>query len=180
MAQQLYKQGHEVSLLAILDSYVPILLDKNKKIDPPYLVGVLSRYFGGMLGQDNLITLDEIKNLSVNEQINYILDKAVEVKILPPSNQSQQNRRIVDVLVGTLKATYSYKPEPYPGKVTIFRTREKHIMAPDPTLVWVELFSIMDAEDIKIVDVSGNHYTCILEPHVQVLTESLKSSLRAL
>ncbi|MBN3947422.1 MAG: amino acid adenylation domain-containing protein [Nostoc sp. NMS7] len=180
MAQQLYKQGHEVSLLAILDSYVPILLDKNKKIDSPYLVGVLSRYFGGMLGQDNLITLDEIKNLSVNEQINYILDKAVEVKILPPSNQSQQNRRIVDVLVGTLKATYSYKPEPYPGKVTIFRSREKHIMAPDPTLVWVELFSIMDAEDIKIVDVSGNHYTCMLEPHLQVLAESLKSSLRAL
>jgi hypothetical protein len=50
-------------------------------------------------------------------------------------------------------------------------------MAPDPTLVWVELFSIMDAEDIKIVDVSGNHYTLILEPHLQVLAECLKSCL---
>jgi amino acid adenylation domain-containing protein len=177
MAQQLRKRGHEVSLLAILDSYVPILLDKNKKIDPPYLVGVLSRYFGGMLGQDNLVTVDEIKRLSVNEQINYILDKAVEVKILPSSNQSQQNRRILDVLIGTLKATYSYVQQPYPGKVTVFRAKEKHIMAPDPTLVWVELFSIMDAEDITIVDVSGNHYTCVLEPHVQVLAEHLKSHL---
>ncbi|WP_315791701.1 amino acid adenylation domain-containing protein [Fischerella sp. JS2] len=165
MAQQLHKQGHEVSVLAILDSYVPILLDKNKKIDGPYLVGALSRYFGGMLGQDNLVTPDEIKHLSADEQINYILDKAIQVKILPPSNQSQQNRRIVDVLVGTLKATYSYTKQPYPGKVTVFRAREKHLMAPDPTLVWVELFSIMDAEDIKIIDVSGNHYTCILEPH---------------
>ena len=175
MAQQLHKQGHEVSLLAIVDSYIPILLDKNKKIDALYLVGVLSRYFGGMLGQDNLIMPDEIKHLSTNEQINYILDKAVKVKILPPSNQSQQNRRILDVLIGTLKATYSYVQQPYPGKVTVFRATEKHIMAPDPTLVWVELFSIMDAEDIKIVDVSGNHYTCILEPHIQVLAERLKS-----
>lgn len=180
MAQQLHKQGEEVSLLAILDSYVPILLDKNKKIDERYLVGVLSRYFGGMLGQDNLVTPDEIKHLSVNEQINYILDKAIEVKILPPSNQSQQNRRILDVLVGTLKATYSYMQQPYPGRVTVFRAREKHIMAPDSTLVWVELFSIMDAEDIKIVDVSGNHYTCILEPHLQVLAEPLKSCLAEL
>jgi amino acid adenylation domain-containing protein len=176
MAQQLHKQGQEVSLV-ILDSYVPILLDKNKKIDAPYLVGVLSRYFGGIAGQDNLVTPDEIKHLSINEQINYILDKAIEVKILPPSNQSQQNRRILDVLVGTLKATYSYLPQPYPGKVTVLRAKEKHIMASDPTLVWVELFSIMDAEDIKIIDVSGNHYTCILEPHLQVLAERLKSSL---
>ncbi|MBR8837279.1 MAG: amino acid adenylation domain-containing protein [Stigonema ocellatum SAG 48.90 = DSM 106950] len=180
MAQQLHKQGHEVSLLAILDSYVPILLDKNKKIDAPYLVGALSRYFGGMFGQDNLVTPDEIKHLDVNEQINYILDKAVEVKILPPSNQSQQNRRILDVLVGTLKATYSYVKQPYPGKVTVFRAREKHIMAPDPTLVWVELFSVMDAEDIKIVDVPGSHYTFILEPHLPVLAERLNSCLTQL
>ncbi|MBD2774620.1 amino acid adenylation domain-containing protein [Iningainema tapete] len=177
MAQQLRKQGYEVSLLAILDSYVPILLDKNKKIDAPYLVGALSRYFGGMLGQDNLVTYDEMKHLSANEQINYILDKAEEVKILPPSNQSQQNRRILDVLVGTIKATYSYVRQPYPGKVTVFRAREKHIMANDPTLVWVEFFSILDAEDIKIIDVPGNHYTFILEPHLQVVAERLKSCL---
>lgn len=177
MAQQLHKQGHEVSLLAILDSYIPILLDQNKKIDAPYLVGALSRYFGGMLGQDILVTPDEIKHLSADEQINYIVDKAIELKILPPSNKSQQNRRIVDVLVGTLKATYSYVQQPYPGKVTVFRAREKHLMVPDPTLVWVELFSTMDAEDIKIVDVSGNHYTFILEPHLQVLAERLKSCL---
>jgi amino acid adenylation domain-containing protein len=174
IALQLHKQGYEVSLLAILDSYVPILLDKNKKIDAPYLVGALSRYFGGMLGQDNLVTPDEIKHLSADVQINYILDKAVELKILPSSNQ---NRRIVDVLVGTLKAAYSYVKQPYPGKVTVFRAREKHIMAPDPTIVWVELFSIMDAGEIKIVDVSGNHYTFILEPHLQGLAELLKSCL---
>lgn len=176
MAQQLHKQGQEVSLLAILDSYVPILLDKNKKIDAPYLVGALSRYFGGMLGQDNLITPDEIKHLIVDEQINYIINKAIKVKILPPSSQ---NRRIVDVLVGTLKATYSYIKQPYPGKVTVFRAKEKHLMAPDPTLVWVELFSIMDAEDIKIIDVPGTHYTLILEPHIQVLAERLKLCLGA-
>ena len=164
-------------MLAIVDSYVPIVLDKNKKIDAPYLVGALSRYFGGMLGQDNLVNSNEMKHLDALEQIDYILDKAVEAKILPPSNQSQQNRRIVDVLVGTLKATYSYVKQPYPGKVTVFRAKEKHIMAPDPTLVWVEFFSIMEAEDIAIIDVPGNHYTCVLEPHVQVLAERLKSHL---
>nr|WP_066382496.1 MULTISPECIES: amino acid adenylation domain-containing protein [unclassified Anabaena] len=177
VAQQLKRQGQEVSLLAILDSYVPILLDKQKPIDDVYLVGVLSRVFGGMFGLDNLVTPAEIAHLSLEEKINYIIDKARKAKIFPPGVERQNNRRILDVLVGTLKATYSYQRQPYPGKVTVFRAREKHIMAPDPTLVWVELFSVMAAEEINIIDVPGNHYTFVLEPHVQVLAQSLKTCL---
>nr|WP_243147381.1 non-ribosomal peptide synthetase [Scytonema sp. UIC 10036] len=177
VAQQLQRQGEEVSLLAILDSYVPIILDKQKQIDNKYLVGVLSRVFGGMFGQDNLVTPDEIASLTVEEQIDYIIDKARKVKIFPPGVERKQNRRILDVLVGTLKATYSYVRQPYPGKVTVFRAREKHVMAPDPTLVWVELFSVMAAKEIEIIDVPGNHYSFVLEPHVQVLAEKLKTQL---
>ncbi len=75
------------------------------------------------------------------------------------------------------KATYSYVRKPYPGKATAFRAREKHIIAPDPTLVWVELFSIMAAPEIEIIDVPGSHYSFILEPNVQVLAERLKTRL---
>ncbi len=177
IAQQLHKQGQEVSLLAILDSYMPIILDKNKKIDNKYLVGVLSRVFGGMFGQDNLVTPQELQDLSVDEQLDYIIEKAKKVKIFPPGVESSKNRRILDVLVGTLKATYSYVRQPYPGKVTVFRASEKHIMAPDPTLVWVELLSVMAAKDIQVVNVPGNHYTFILEPHVKVLADRLKNCL---
>ncbi|MEA5567017.1 amino acid adenylation domain-containing protein [Anabaena sp. UHCC 0399] len=177
VAQQLKRQGQEVSLLAILDSYVPILLDKQKPIDDVYLVGVLSRVFGGMFGQDNLVTLDEIQDLSLEAKINYIIDKARQAKIFPPGVERQNNRRILDVLVGTLKATYAYKRQPYPGKVTVFRAREKHIMAADPTLVWVELFSVMAADEINIIDVPGNHYSFVLEPHVPVLAQRLKACM---
>jgi amino acid adenylation domain-containing protein len=177
VAQQLYRQGQEVSLLAILDSYVPIVLDQAKKIDNIYLVGVLSRVFGGMFGKDNLVAPEEIQHLNIEEKLNYIIDKARKARIFPPGVERQNNRRILDVLVGTLKATYSYVRQPYPGNVTIFRAREKHIMAPDPTLVWVELFSVLAAGEINIVDVPGNHYSFVLEPHVQVLAKSLKACL---
>jgi amino acid adenylation domain-containing protein len=179
IAQQLHKQEQEVSLLAILDSYVPIILDPNKKIDNKYLVGVLSRVFGGMFGQDNLVTPQEIQHLSVEERLDYIIEKARKAKIFPPGVERSKNRRILDVLVGTLKATYSYVRQPYPGKVTVFRASEKHIMAPDPTLVWVELLSVMAVKDVKVVKIPGNHYTFILEPHVKVLAERLKSCLNS-
>jgi amino acid adenylation domain-containing protein len=177
IAQQLYRQGDEVSLLAILDSYVPILLDKAKNIDNLYLVGVLSRVFGGMFGQDNLVTPEELESLTTQERLDYIIEKARIAKIFPPGVEKQNNRRILDVLVGTLKATYSYQRQPYPGKVTIFRATEKHIMAPDPTMVWVELFSVLAAGEIEIFQVPGHHYSFVLEPHVPALAESLKACL---
>ncbi|MFH7025972.1 MAG: amino acid adenylation domain-containing protein [Heteroscytonema crispum UTEX LB 1556] len=177
VAQQLQRQGQEVSLLAILDSYVPILLDKAKPIDNTYLVGVLSRVFGGMFGQDNLVSPQEIEHLTIEEKLDYIIDKARQAKIFPPGVERQNNRRILDVLVGTLKATYSYQRQPYPGKVTIFRAQEKHIMAPDPTMVWVELFSVLAANDIEIYKVPGHHYSFVLEPHVKVLAERLSDRL---
>jgi len=77
-----------------------------------------------MYGQDNLITPEEIEGLSIPEQIGYITDKARRVDIFPPEVEGQDNRRIVDVLVGTLKATSSYQRQPYPGKVTVFRAKE--------------------------------------------------------
>ncbi|MCG6137779.1 MAG: amino acid adenylation domain-containing protein [Nostoc sp. LLA-1] len=177
VAQQLVQQGQEVSLLAVLDSYVPILLDKAKEIDNSYLVGVVSRVFGGMFGEDNLVEPEEIAHLNIEEKIDYIIDKAKKAQIFPPTVQQQNNRRILEVLVGTLKATYAYQRRPYPGKVTIFRASEKHIMAPDPTLVWVELFSVLAADEIEICKVPGHHYSFVIEPHVQVLAERLKTYL---
>ena len=177
VAQQLQQQGQEVSLLALLDSYMPILLDRKKKIDDRYLVGVLSRVFGGMFGQDNLVSKAELEGLRIDEQINYIIEKARKVGIFPPEVEEQENRRILDVLVGTLKATYAYRRRSYPGKVTIFRAENKHVMASDPQLVWVELFSVLDVKDMQIISVPGNHYTFILEPHVRVLAEMLATTL---
>lgn len=179
-AQQLRAAGREVSLLALLDSYVPILLDNAKVIDDVYLVGVLSRVFGGMFGLDNLVEPEELDGKTVPEKIDYIIDKARKVGIFPPDVEQQQNRRILDVLVGTIKATYAYERRPYPGKVTVFRAREKHVMAPDPTLVWVELFSVLAAAEIEIVDVPGHHYSFVLEPHVRTLAQRLGARLDAI
>ena len=130
-----------------------------------------------MFGQDNLVSKAELQGLSVEAQIGYIIEKAKTVGIFPPEVEEQENRRILEVLVGTLKATYAYRRQAYPGKVTVFRAENKHVMAPDPQLVWVELFSVLDVKDIEIIPVPGNHYSFILEPHVRTLAERLAARL---
>jgi len=177
VAQKLQKQRQEVNLLMILDSYVPILLDPDKKIDDVYLVGVLSRVFGGMFGLDNFVSPIELVDLTLDEQIELIIDKAKQAGIFPPEVQQPENHRIKEVLVGTLKATFTYQRRRYQSKVTVFQTQEKHMMISDPHLAWVELFSILDAPAIEIVKVPGSHYTFALEPHIRVLAQRLQEYL---
>ncbi|NER51477.1 MAG: amino acid adenylation domain-containing protein, partial [Symploca sp. SIO1A3] len=177
MAQQLLQQGVEVSLLALLDPWVPILLDPNKEIDNLYMRGVLSRYFGGMFGVTDLVTEDELLGLNSEEQIEFIIDKAEQLKLFPQEATREQNRRFVDVIIGTLKATYTYKRRPYPGKVTVFRAQEKHPHGIDSQLVWVEMYAILDVADMEVVMVPGNHFTFIKEPNTQVLAERLSEHL---
>ncbi|AOX00953.1 non-ribosomal peptide synthetase [Moorena producens PAL-8-15-08-1] len=175
MAQQLVQQGQEVSLLALLDPWVPILLDPNKKIDKLYMRGVLSRYFGGMFGITNLVTEEEIIGLNSENQIEFIIDKAEKLELFPKEATREQNRRFIDVIIGTLKATYTYKRRPYPGKVTVFRAEEKHPHGIDPQLVWVEMYAILDVADMEVVMVPGNHFTFIQDPNLKVLAERLSS-----
>ncbi|NEP57336.1 MAG: amino acid adenylation domain-containing protein [Symploca sp. SIO2G7] len=178
MAQQLLHQGQEVSLLALLDPWTPILLDPNKKIDNLYMRGVLSRYFGGMFGITDLVTEDELLGLNSEEQIEFIIDKAEKLKLFPQEANREQNRRFIDVIIGTLKATYTYQRRPYPGKVTVFRAREKHPHGIDPQLVWVEMYAILDVADIEVVMVPGNHFTFIQKPNNKVLAEGLRERLK--
>lgn len=178
MAQQLLKQGQEVSLLAMLDAWVPILLDPNKKIDTWYLTGVLSRYFGGIFGIVSLVEPDELIGLSSEQQIEFIINKAENLGLFPSEASRKQNRRFVDVIIGTLKATYTYKRRHYPGKVTVFRPQERHYHAPDPQLVWVELYAILDAVDIDLIQVPGSHFTFLKEPNLKILAERLSTYLK--
>ncbi|NEQ82849.1 MAG: amino acid adenylation domain-containing protein, partial [Moorea sp. SIO2I5] len=178
MAQQLLQQGRNVSLLAIFDTWVPILIDPNKQINNMYLTGALNRYFGGIFGTKKLFDDDELIGLSSDNKINVIIDKAEELGLFPPEASREQNQRFVDIIVGTLKATYAYKRQHYPGKVTVFRPRERHLNAPDPQLVWVELCAILDAADIEVVMVPGSHYSCLNGSNVKVLVESLISRLQ--
>ena len=177
MAQQLLKRGEEVELLAVMDAWTPILLDPNKEIDGVYLGGVLNRYFGGIFGGINLVSPQELEGLNAEERVELILDKAEEKNLFPPDSDRAQNRRFVDVIVGTLKATYHYQPQHYPGKVTLLRPQERHYHEPDPQLVWVELYAIMDAAEIDLISVPGSHFSFIKEPNCQQTAEQLATRL---
>jgi thioesterase domain-containing protein len=71
----------------------------------------------------------------------------------------------------------AYTPQPYTGKVTLFKASA----IPSVMRQWVPVERAWKpvAAHLDIVEVPGRHYTVIEEPHVRVLTAKLRACLSA-
>ncbi len=73
------------------------------------------------------------------------------------------------------RAMAAYVAQPYPGRITLFRTQERAREGyHDPLLGWGRLA----AGGLEIHDVPGSHTTMLEEPHVAVTAGRLDECLR--
>ncbi|MBD1945652.1 hypothetical protein H6F50_25420 [Coleofasciculus sp. FACHB-712] len=65
-------------------------------------------------------------------------------------------------------------PQVYPSKITLLKNSEQNIAAnQDPSMGWGELAG----GGVEIYNIPGNHLTMLKKPHVQVLTEQLRTCI---
>ncbi len=173
IAQQLVAAGEKVALLAMFDTYSPLLYYKET---PPLLYQLYIHWLN-------------LKRLEPNEKLNYFVERVIgnseglREKIagkfyqwagrpLPNSGALPELfRRIEEV---NRLAVRNYVPKRYPGKVTLLRAVERPTRKYyEPDLGWGEIA----AGGVEIVEVPGHHKTLILEPRVRVLAEKLRECL---
>jgi len=69
-------------------------------------------------------------------------------------------------------AAANYKPQPYSGRVTLFRSADFWGSPDDPSLGWNSIVG----RGVNVHEVPGDH-RLFREPHVQVLAAQLRASL---
>jgi thioesterase domain-containing protein len=151
MAQQLEAQGEEMALLALFDTYP-----------------------GKM--QSRAAELKNLAGLPLKEQISFLwkkgtfvmstLGKRLELQMLP--------RPLRNVRRACAKAAGNYDVEPYSGKVTLFRVKEKSVGSlNDPYAVWWRVA----AGGVDLREISGDHLSLLKEPQVRFLGQELSDAL---
>jgi amino acid adenylation domain-containing protein len=170
MARQLCASGHQVALLALIDSYAPLTINKPKEIDEAMLLVSFAKYLGGLFGQRLSVSADKLQQLEPEEQLNYILEQAKILNILSPEVGLQQMRHLFKVFRANLKALYCYTPQPYPNRITLFCANEQ--VAPVS-----QDWSKLAAGGVEIHNIPGDHYAIIRKPNVQFLAERLGTYL---
>ncbi len=172
MAQQLHACGHEVALLALIDSYAPTAIDITEEIDEAILITSIASDLGGLFGKELVISVDELQNLETEEQLNHILEQAKMVNILPPEVGQKQMRHLLQVYKANIQAMSHYTPQPYSGPVTLFYASEQVTEVTEEQIIgWGKVA----VGSIETHNIPGNHYTILRKPHVHILAEQLKT-----
>ncbi|KYC36562.1 non-ribosomal peptide synthetase [Scytonema hofmannii PCC 7110] len=171
MAQQLYLQGEQIGMLAMLDTCLPGYSNRL-----PFFKRMLV-HFSNLLEQGPAYLWQKFGGLTEWTQHN-ITNKYLEY--LRISKSFPENDLHVALMDASVQAVKEYTFKRYSGPMTLLRTSDKYRdkekgvgMQYDPQFGWGDV--VMGEIDVHLVP--GSHLTLFEEPHVKVLAVKLKNCL---
>lgn len=176
VAQQLLRTSQEVALLAFVDTYGPGYPKRLPNISRTreQLFSIF-QYFdkhlanlrvanwkgrGQYLVHNSKIGLQKIKTWP-----KILIDK-IRTRRLPAE--------LKEVEAANIRASRAYIPEPFPGRVVIFRAEQQpRGIYEDSKLGWGNV----DISELEIIDIPGHHGSILFEPRVEEMAGILKGLL---
>jgi thioesterase domain-containing protein/acyl carrier protein len=168
MARQLVEQGEEVALLALLDAGA---LPADRPIDESEFLALVVALFPG----EEHRPLEEVQQMSPDEQLAYFVHRAAQAGLVK-ADDIAAGQHVFRVFQANMKATLEHRPQPFPGKVTLFRAAQQqktHEVSDDPYLGW----GAVALGGVDVREVPGDHAHMVHEPHVAALAAALKACL---
>ncbi|MGH7996409.1 MAG: thioesterase domain-containing protein, partial [Opitutaceae bacterium] len=166
MAQQLYRQGEEVALLAIFD-------EQLEQVDPA-LVSSDAEILFSMVASILPVDLEALRALGPTDRLLHVLDLAKRANLLPPDYALVHAQRQFQVFKANALARVKYRPSRYPGRVALFWANEKiHDDIATRSALWRRVV----AGDMEAHLAPGNHLTLMSRDHAPVLAQYLNACL---
>jgi thioesterase domain-containing protein/acyl carrier protein len=169
MAQELLASGQEIGLLAMFDVEPPNAVP----ISDPSLMLTDEELAIQAFGADIKVSLDDLRPLSPQEQVSFVVDAARRANLLVPDANNERARRIFEVYKSNSRAARAYVGKPYQGCVTLFSCLAASSgEIADPTFGWRNF-----TDQVEVIPVPGTHRTMVYPPHVSTLAERLSECL---
>ena len=167
VAQRLREQGADVELLALFDAGMPAA--RGKAFDQEDVLQMLLMLFPGQSREE----LAALQQASPDEQLAYFQRCAELAQLLLAGAAGGHARHVYDVFQANVQAISEYQPQPWPGKITLFRAATASTpMHKDPLLGWGPW-----ACAVSVQEVPGSHVDMFREPALATLAAALKRCL---
>jgi amino acid adenylation domain-containing protein len=173
MAQVLRRKGHQVALVALLDTY------NFSRMQQPRLVNYLRQKT--VFHLDNLARLRWTKwpayfsnkfRVARDGELSSLL-KTIGGKIRNKATGHSGVSIEASVQGVNDRAAEAYLPQPYSGRVTVFKPRVNYDFYPDAQMGWGDVVT----GKLDIVELPVNPHAMLVEPYVQILADRLKDAL---
>jgi thioesterase domain-containing protein len=151
MAQQLQKGGEAVALLAIIDTRL-------------YSTRFATLWHGSRVFLTSMVPqlwpyISDYLHLQSAEE-------GGDTRL--PNFKTSEFKRLLQVFQANVRADSRYRPQRYPGEVTLFKTADQ-----DSTWGWGDIA----ANGVELHQIPGHHMNVLRPPQVQVLAEKLSACL---
>jgi thioesterase domain-containing protein len=166
MARQLAGLGKRVDLVALIDAAAPATWTPEIAQDD-YLDAWFARDLAGLSGRGNELSLEELRAQPPERRLEVIREVAQEAG-------TEDVLRLLQVFKTNFRAMVSYSPQPYDGRVVLFRAAcGLGAGMADPSLGWSGLARGV----FTLHEVPGDHYSLVRAPDVDELAARLRQSL---
>jgi thioesterase domain-containing protein/acyl carrier protein len=171
MAHQLEAQGHEVALLALLDTKAPGGDDGTAAASRAAIIAQFAEDHGLDLSRERLMQMEP------DDALDYALEQAQAADLLPADIDPPRVRRhlshLLSVYETNWRASHQYVARPYPKRVTLLRASDPPVEAEgDRELGWGTLVAGVDLHVVP-----GRHVTMVREPHARALADRLAACI---
>ena len=155
MARQLRSQGRDVALLALFDTELRAKMPIQRRLR----LQSRRKRREGSLGYVRRVTKSILWTIAYGVWLRFGYS-------LSPQFSS--------TVFANMRVASSYKAQPYPGRVTLFRAADSwEESGRGPYLGWDHVA----VGGVEVHEVPGDHVTLLEEPHVRVLAARLKTCL---
>jgi thioesterase domain-containing protein len=180
LARQLAAEGKEVALLAIVDStpgpWPPGSDDGADEKDDVYWLLEIADYLQRLWGVDLGLSPEILSALEPEARADRFL-AGLKGTPFAASASPEPLRRLLAVFKANVRAFRTYRPGPYPGRITLFRPADAEPEtgdgAADPTRGWGALSPL----PVAIETIPGDHISALAEPHVAALAARLRTCI---
>jgi len=178
MAQQLQKGGQSVALLAIIDTRLYstsfATFWHGSRVLLTSMLPHLWPYISDYLNLQSALPRPE----QAEQQPSWFFSKLkARFQTAEPGGEAKRPKfktsefkRLLQVFQANVQADSRYRPQRYPGQVTLFKTTTRH---QDSTWGWGDIA----ANGVELYQLPGHHMNVLRPPQVQVLAEKLSACL---
>jgi amino acid adenylation domain-containing protein len=167
MARQLVAAGESVARLVVIDSEPPTA-EPAPSPSQAELLAAFAEDWASLLGERAPLSEGELLALPPERQVQYAVQRIREAELLPDGLTSDGLERRMAVFMANVQAVADYRPERYPGTVTLLQAEESS----DVRAAWTGL-----AAELEEHLVPGDHYSMLRPPHLATLTTTLLACL---
>ncbi|MBJ7311023.1 amino acid adenylation domain-containing protein, partial [Rugamonas sp. CCM 8940] len=177
MAQQLAAQGQAPASVFVLDSRVPSLAENRSNYTRVEILERLVHLFELNLPRPLGLQAADFALLEPERQLNLLLSRLIDVKILPPRTSLQTMKGIVRVFGSNLNTPYAPASYPHPLHLVVAPDADSDsaYVARDPASVLAGWRG--NAPQTQLWQAPGNHLTLLAPDHVGALAAWMRPIL---